>query len=43
MDKPIQGIQALHKKTNMVINGNIDDVWTDNEDATQLFLKVFKK
>ena len=40
---PFKGIQSLHKKTNMIINGNIDDVWTDNEKCYQLFLKVFQE
>ena len=40
---PFKGIQSLHKKTNMIINGNIDDVWTDNERCYPVILKSISR
>ena len=40
---PFRGIRSLHKKTNILISANIDDVWTDDGRCYPVILKSISR
>jgi len=40
---PFKGIRSLHKKTNMMVNANLDDVWTDGEKCYPVIIKSISR
>lgn len=40
---PFKGIQTVHKKTNIKINANIDDVWTDDKECFPVIIKSISR
>ena len=40
---PFKGITSLHKKSNMIINANIDDIWTDDKKCYPVILKSISR